>query len=272
MADGLPADDPIPVGLREAWFAADWERFVAEWESWTGGLEKSIRSTRSEVQALRHRVESFVSTSLELMDEALPPESAELAVMKAVTGWLTGEIGVPAAVAAVWSGRDGKRTWAEWDAWLWEQLQNVPTERLWPDGPPRSTSAWSYWNLAAGRMFSSALAGTYTDGGQPADVGWAKHVMEARAVLRAAAVLTFNDPIEIWHSWYPWLRRSLIVLEKRHARAGWEQYVQGLPPALREMAKVAPAEQAEVAAMTFELGAAHGYDLYFPPNPPEEEH
>lgn len=274
VADRWPIESPPdpPAGLREAWFVSDAERFGDEWESWTGGLGKSIRSTRSEVRALQHTIHSFVRTSLERIDEALPPESAELAVMKAVTGWLTGEIGVPAAVAAVWSDRDGKRTWAEWDAWLWEQLQSAPAERLWSDGQhPESKSAWSYWGMVAGKAFSLALAAGIgaDEWGQPAAVSWAEQVMVARAVLRA--VLSHDDPNEIWRAWSWWLHCSLMVLNKRRARAGWEQYVQGLPLTLREMAKVEPTEQAEVAALTFELGAAHGYDLYLPPDPPKEQ-
>lgn len=274
VADRWPIESPpdLPAGVREAWFASDAERFCAEWESWTGGLGKSIRSTRSEVRALQHIIHSFVRTSLERIDEALPPESPELAVMKAVTGWFTGEIGVPAAVAAVWPDRDGKRTWAEWDEWLWEQLQSVPAERLWSDGQhPESKSAWSYWGMVAGKVFSLALAtGIGADEwGQPAAVSWAKHVMVERAVLRA--VLSHDDLNEIWPAWSSWMRFSMMALERRHAGTGWEQYAQGLPLALREMAKVEPAEQAEVAAMTFELGAAHGYDLYFPSDPPKEQ-
>lgn len=93
--------------------------------------------------------------------------------------------------------------------------------------------------------------------------------MQARAVLRVA--LSLDDPNEIWREWSSWLRFSMMALNKRYVTAGWEQYAETLPPALRAMAKVEPVEQAEVAALTFELGAAHGYDLYFPDPPPKEQ-
>lgn len=272
-ADSWPPRAPadFPVGLCEAWFASDAERFAAEWESWTGGLAESIRSLLSEVRNLQHTIDSFVRTSLERMDEALPPESAELAVMKAVTSWLTGEIGVPAAVAAVWSDRDGKRTWAEWDQWLFEQLQRVPADRLWSDvEPPESKSALSHWEMVVSRVFGLAMDGVGADEwGRSAQVLWAKYVMQARAVLRVA--LSLDDSTEIWREWSSWLRFSMMALDKRYVTAGWDQYAETLPPELRAMARVEPTEQAEVAALTFELGAAHGYDLYFPPDPPEEK-
>lgn len=269
VSDRWPIEIPPdpPAGLREAWFASDAERFGDEWGSWTGGLGKSIRSTRSEVRDLQHIIHSFVRTSLERMDEALPPESTELAVMKAVTGWLTGEIGVPAAVAAVWSDRDGKRTWAEWDGWLWEQLRAVPTERLWPatHAPASTPGSWSYWELVVSSVVGQATSAHPGSGGE----SQAAHVMRARAALHAAVAL--NDESAMWRAWSWWLSCSLMALEKRRARASWEQYAETLPAALRAMAKVEPTEQAEVAALTFELGAAHGYDLYLPPDPPKEQ-
>ena len=157
---------------------------------------------------------------------------------------------VPAHLREAVDRHDWVGALAAWEAWL------------------RAVGTYTReWEIAGALMVRTVE--TVGDEGssrrRPADV------LAAEAERRMVAAVAERNPGELSRAFAAWMLHAMTAVNARRRDEAWWEFVAGLPVVPpREMVQFPAAEAAEHVAITLQLAAEHGEDMFFPPNPPKE--